>query len=217
MMKLGSVPKPLIPLAGKPLLQWVIEGLQVIEPHRLIVVVGYKHRYIEEFLTELECDPTIEIITTVNPEYERENGYSLLQTEDIVGDRFLVVMADHVVDPRIYQKAAAHYSLGLCVDRKKLPSKEDTKVFIKEGKIVQIGKDLRRYNGVDCGVFMMTLEIFSALKFLEPRRKITLTDAVTTLIKWEKDFKAIDVSGLLWADIDTPQDLAWAEETLCKR
>jgi choline kinase len=209
-----ALPKPLVPLAGKPLLGHVILRLLAIEPRRIVVVLGHGHRQIERFLKGLNFG--IEIIPVFNPVPERENGYSLLQVTGLVGEQFLVAMADHLADPAIYQAAAGHRGLGLCVDFSP-PAylvAEATKVLVEEGKITEIGKELKRWNGLDTGVFSLTPLAFKALQRLKDQPRLTITEMVLELIEMGKAFEAIDVSGRPWIDIDTPEDLERAREYL---
>jgi CDP-L-myo-inositol myo-inositolphosphotransferase len=206
-----ALPKPLVPLADRPLLEHVIARLSVIGLRRIVVVLGHGHRKIEQFLKKL--NPTIEVIPVLNPMPERENGYSLLQAEGLVEGQFLVAMADHLVDPAIYRAAARHRGLGLCVDFTPPPYlvAEATKVLVKEGKIIRIGKDLEEWNGLDTGVFSLTPLAFRALHRLEAQRELTLSEMVSELVRTGEPFASIDVSGTSWIDIDTPEDLKRAQ------
>lgn len=209
-----ALPKPLVPLAGKPLLEHVLTRLVTIEPRRIIVVLGHGHQQIEQFLNELDLG--IEIAPVINPAPERENGYSLLQAEGLVGESFLVVMADHLVDPAIYRAAAGHRGLGLGVDFAPRPYLvgEATKVLVEDERIVRIGKDIEKWDGLDTGVFSLTPQAFRVLHRLEGRPRLTLTDMARELIAMGKPLVAIDVSGRRWFDIDTNEDLKRSLELL---
>ena len=104
-------PKPLIALNGRPLLGHVLARLARIRPRpgRVIIVTGYKHELVERFL-QAERLP-LELVTLVNREYRKENGYSLLQAAPLLQGPFLLAMADHVVDPEVYARAAAMRAL----------------------------------------------------------------------------------------------------------
>ncbi|MGQ9477561.1 MAG: NTP transferase domain-containing protein [Candidatus Bipolaricaulia bacterium] len=100
-----ALPKPLVPLAGRPLLEHLLSRLLKIRPRRIILVLGHGHLQIERFLEGWDLELKAELL---NPWPERENGYSLLQAEGLVGEeeQFLVAMADHLVVPEIYKAAA---------------------------------------------------------------------------------------------------------------
>jgi len=206
-----ALPKPLVPLAGEPLLKHVIGRLEVVNPRRIVIVLGHGHRQIARLLGELDLG--IELRPVLNPEPERENGYSLLQAAGLVEGQFLTVMADHLVDPAIYRAAADHRGLGLCVDFSPPPHliAEATKVLVKDGKILKIGKELEEWSGLDTGVFTLTPLVFQALRRMEGRRILTLSGMVSELLKTGEPFAAIDVSGASWIDIDTPEDLERAQ------
>lgn len=216
-----SLPKPLISVMDKPLLKYVLDELEFIDTDRVIVVLGFKSEAIRRFLSKL--DYPFQVIPIVNPDYERENGSSLLTCKEVFKkeDQFVLMMADHVADPTIYQKACKHKGLGLCIDSKApkhfTPSQieEATKVKVKDGRVIKIGKDLSSWDGIDTGVFSLTPMIFEALNHLDSKhQELTLTAAVSTLIEWDIYFQAIDVSGLFWMDIDTVKDLTMAEQYL---
>ncbi len=211
-----KAPKPLVELSGQPILKHVLDRLAQASPGRLILVTGRRHREIEAFLRQHRAAYPFEIITVINRDVERENGYSLLQVQPFVQDRFLLTMADHLVDPKLYFEARDHHGLGLCVDRAPTltPAQVDdaTKVWIEANQIKEIGKALERWNGIDTGVFSMTPRVFEALNGLRHCHRITVTDAVSVLIREGEPFGAIDVSGAFWRDIDTLQDLELTEE-----
>ncbi len=216
-----SLPKPLITLDDKPLIKHVLDGLETADPDRVIVVLGFKSETISRFLNKM--DYPFHIIPIINQDYERGNGSSLLKCKDMLKkkEQFFLTMADHVVDPAIYQKASKNKGLGLCIDSK-IPKHftlsqvdEATKVKVKDGHLIAIGKNLSSWDGIDTGVFSLTPTVFEALKYPDSKdAKLTLTSAVLTLIEWGIDFKTIDVSGLFWMDIDTVEDLALAEHCL---
>lgn len=200
-------PKPLVELDGRPLLAHVLDRVARCDPTRVVVVVGYRHERVEAFLRE--ADYGFPVVTAVNEAYGRENGSSLHRAEPLVGESFVLAMADHVVDPALYRRAAAHHGLGLCTDTS--PPVEDpdeaTKVRIEDGRVVAIGKGLERWDAVDTGVFKLTPAVFDALDAQEPTGEVTVTDAMTTLVDRGSDLESLDVSGHFWADVDTPADI----------
>jgi len=214
----GALPKPLVPLAGRPLLEHLLSRLLKISPRRIVLVLGHGRREIEQLLEGLspKLELEVELLTVLNPKPERENGYSLLQAEGLVGEQFLVAMADHLIDPGIYRAAADHQGLGLCVDFSPpayLDVDEATKVLVEGGKVLKIGKELKEWNGLDTGVFALTPLAFQALRQLAAgQQELTLTEMVSELIELGHPPQALDVSGLPWIDIDTPEDLERAED-----
>ncbi len=63
-------------------------------------------------------------------------------------------------------------------------------------------------------MFKLTAAVFDALRAHESDREVTVTDAITTLIRWGNELEPLDVSGHFWADVDTPGDLEAVERAL---
>ncbi len=207
-------PKALIELDGKPLILHIINGLTQIGLRRAIVVTGYRHEQLERALKGISA---LEVIPVFNRDYERGNGDSLLAAEPFIAERFLLAMGDHWVDPEIYRRAIQARGSALCVDFQFVACchlDEATYVCVERSLVRRIGKDLREWNGVDTGVFALTPAIFAALKSLKGQSKLSLTEGLRALLASGEHLCALDVSGLSWTDIDTPDDLRRAEELL---
>lgn len=209
--RLFDLPKPLVPLLGKPLLAHVLDRVFSIQPTHVLVVTGHRSAEIERFLGAFP-------VTTVhNREYWRENGVSLLCAQPFIRERFVLAMADHLVDPALYRAAARCDSLGLCIDR--TPSlicqqNDATRVWVEKNSVQKIGKDLSEWNALDTGVFSLTPQVCDTLRGLSTHGRFTITQAMRTLIARGHTIQALDVSQRFWADIDTPEDLHEVEALL---
>lgn len=210
-----SLPKPLVEVGDRALLGHVLDRIAETDVSAVTVVVGYQHERVEAFLDGTSYDFPVE--TVVNPDYERENGFSLQRAAATVDGPFVLAMADHIVDPEIYRRAGRHDGLGLCTDDSPPPGEDEdeaTTVQVEDGRIVAIGKDLREWDAVDTGVFRLAPEIFEALEERTSSYEVTVTDGVRELIARGRDVETIDVAGCRWVDVDTPDDLRIAERVL---
>ena len=211
----GGLSKPLVTLNEKPLLAHVLRRLECAGFTQVVVVTGFQSECVEEFLKNFSS--SLMISTVHNPDYQRENGFSLRCARSVVRDRFVLAMGDHLVDPEIYRVAANARELGLCVDR--TPSldcqiNDATRIWVEKNQILRIGKELTEWNAIDTGVFSLTPKIFEALDSLSGQSKLTITHAIRQLISQRQSLEALDVSGKFWADIDTLEDLREAEKLL---
>ena len=207
-------PKALVEVAsGLTLLELAIRSLRAAGLEELVVVSGYMGHKIEEALAGQEG---IRIVR--NPEYWRENGFSLLKASEAVGsEEFVLTMADHLFEPSIPRAAASAGPLALCVDREPrylLSVEEATKVELApDGSIRAIGKHLGRWDACDTGVFVCDERMLWAARELARQSfSITVSDCVRFLISRGYTFRTVDVSGSLWTDVDTPEALAHAKE-----
>lgn len=215
-------PKPLIPILGRPLLDYTLDAFVVAGITELVLVVGYKGEMIREWVGDgRRYGVRVEYIS--NHKYELENAVSLHAARSAVGEEpFLLAMADHIISPQILTPLLATEDNHdtLCVDRlAHTPSQVDdaTKVWVNEGGfITHIGKGIEVWNAIDAGVFRLTPAIFAAIDnlFLSGKESPTLSDAVTWLIEKGEGMRACDVSGAFWMDVDTLEDLRHAERAL---
>ena len=88
---------------------------------------------------------------------------------------------------------------------------EAMKVYEEDGKILDIGKDLKNYNAVDTGFFLCNQELFKSLEKSIQLGFDKLSDAVKLLAENGK-LSTIDISGNFWLDIDTEKDLEFARK-----
>lgn len=47
----SSLPKAMHKLSGKPLIKWIVDTVSVLKPDNLIVVLGWRAEFVEDFLS----------------------------------------------------------------------------------------------------------------------------------------------------------------------
>jgi len=219
-------PKPLVRVAGVPLLCRVLKSLKLAGITEAYVVVGHMGRKIRKTIGE-DFDG-VEVHYIENPNWSKGNLYSLLAAKDVLGENFILCMADHIFDSRIVKALQAikrTSTLILAVDRI-ASHPEDTKVLEENGKIVDIGKSIEKSNCVDTGFFLCSPRIFSYAEKAAEEGKGELADCVKLVaLDGEAGIRDIsDFSGLVpelrkemkpyWIDVDTKEDVKRAKEML---
>lgn len=208
-------PKPLTPVLGKPLLGYTIETLKEVGVEDIIVVTGYLSHTIREYFGD-GSKFHVKIRYAYNPVYKNGNGTSLKAAQELLAEdeAFLLLMSDHLIDVNIVNKALRNVERRplLCVDRQpRYPSqiKDATRVLVNsEGYIVNIGKDIIRWNGVDTGVFLLENDIFEVMEQAEKlSHSVTISDCINGMITNGNPLWACDASRLFWLDVDTFDDL----------
>ncbi len=215
-------PKPLIPVLGTPLLEYVLRGLDEIGIKRTIVVTGREGASIHRWL--FKTDFLMEVDPVHNVDYILGNGISAqVGLEYVASDNVLLVMADHLALPDLYERVLDRRNtgidLGLVVDYNPsvlLQLDDATKVLVnKRREILEIGKDIKKWNCVDTGVFLVSREFSSAVNsVVRGSGDCTLTEAVRYMIAAGMDVQTWDTNGAFWLDIDTPLDLENAERVI---
>ncbi len=213
--------KPLAEIAGKPLIQHIVERARAGGATSFVIVTGYSPEPLEAFLGGL--GPDIQIVR--NEEWERPNGISVAAAAPRLADDFLLMMSDHLFDPDMLRglvEAPRPDALLLSVDRdvtSPLIDLDDaTKVVVgDDGRIVRLGKTLDEYNAVDTGLFRSGPALIEAIReSVAAGGQGSLSEGVQRLADQGRAF-ALDNGGRWWLDVDDPRAHALAEEALAPR
>jgi len=212
----GGVPKPLVPLRGVPLLEHVMMSAQEAGISRFVIVAGYRADLIGNWLSTKPLSE-ISVALIENLKYHQANGVSALAAKAEFNEPFLLLMSDHIFESRtaraLLRQPIAQDEVILGVDRK-LDSVFDlddaTKVKCQGNHIVEIGKNLTRYNALDTGMFLCGTTIFNRLESAKKDGDCSLSDGMRNLAR-EQKLRAFDVGGAHWHDVDSPEALAHAE------
>ncbi|MDE2999033.1 MAG: NTP transferase domain-containing protein [Gemmatimonadota bacterium] len=215
-------PKPLVKVAGVGLLKRAILTAKRAGISEFAVVIGYRGDEIREAVAN---DPQIDVdIDWVeNPDWRRGNGLSVLKARDYVDGAFLLLMADHLFEPRVITRMRRQLlgagESALCIDTR-LEGIQDlddaTKVVLEGDRIQKIGKALSKYDAVDTGIFLCSPALFDGLELAIAAGDDTLSGGVR-IIASRGYMKAVDIEGLFWQDVDTPDALRHGESALFGR
>lgn len=216
----GRAPsKPLLEVAGRRLIDRAIDAARRAGVRRFVVVTGYEAAAVEAHLAARAAAEGLAVETVRNDEWEKENGLSVLKARGRTGDRFFLLMADHIVDPRLLEGLAAGGvdpgALVLAVDRRveghpHVDLDDVTRVRIEDGRIAGIGKRIDGHNAFDTGVFLCTPALFEALEESQRRGDFTLSGGVRALAAKGRA-RTWDAGALFWIDVDDEAALAKAE------
>jgi choline kinase len=203
-------PKCLMDLGGRRIIDWILDALAAGGIRDVVMVTGYKAAVLERALGKAPA-PHLQITYVRNRRWREPNGISLHVARHAVGDQsFLALMSDHLLPPGIIKKVARTRTprcvLAVDTDIENIFDLSDaTKVRIKDRMPEAIGKKLRTYNAVDCGLFRFDARIFTALGTAFRKGQMSLTAGVRKLIA-DGDLEVMPVGrGMTWIDIDTPK------------
>ncbi len=211
-----ALPKALVPLLGRPLLAYTLDGLAQAGVREAHVVVGHRGEQVRAALQQL-THPGLAVDVVENPEYSLPNGSSLAAARRSVADRpFLLLMADHLLSAEaVGRMLAAPHEFAIGIDRAPLsPARlaDATRVQTGAGGLVRtFGKRLPAWDGIDTGIFRCMPAVFDAIDELGSGSEIS---AIMTLVAARHPFHIVDLTGAFWLDVDTPEDLAEAEKLL---
>ena len=214
--------KPLITILGLPLIERVIRTAMEAGADDFFVVTGYQEELIRSFLVSLTHRLGCSITPIFNEDWEKENGLSVLKAKEYLQEPFLLLMADHLFDPSIARElmalALSNGEIALGVDSDTRISSVDmedvTRVKVKDGKILDIGKGLTDFNGFDTGIFLCTTAIFKALERSTKQDGDTTLSKAVKILAAEGKAKMFEISGRFWIDVDDPAAFSRAENSI---
>jgi NDP-sugar pyrophosphorylase family protein len=214
-------PKPMTPILGVPLLERLVYTLKRGGAKQTIVVTGYRSQSIRKRLGD-GSKLDIKIKYAHNREYTKGNVTSLKAARKYLPETepFLLLTADNLVSAKIIKKALSNLDRTplLTVDFKPHYSRQvenATKVFVnKEGSIVNIGKNIRKWNAIFTGVLLLDNTIFNTIEQLEKTQAPTITECIKQAIDNGTPVGSCDVSNHFWFHVDTPEDVSFVERLL---
>lgn len=219
----GDLPKPLIPILGMSLIERVLLSLKESGITQFLVVTGYRASKIRKFLGD-GSKYGVSIEYYYNPCWYEGNGSSLhVLNQELSDERFLVAMSDHIFQPEAVNKfvnwVEENGGLFLLTDSRKDHIRniaDATKVAVlPDGTIMAIGKELKDYSKIDCGLFCLDSDIFRALDEVMKAGKYKLSDGVGFLVnKLGRKIQTVDIGDFYWQDIDEREDIIFVERKL---
>lgn len=210
-----TIAKPLIPIAGRPLISYAIESFASAGVTTIHAVVGPNGDELAAAVAPL-MPSQIKFQPIPNPNWQKQNGVSLLMAAGKVKAPFFLAMGDHLFQPSILDHLLAQVDdtrLNLAIDKKvaSIFDLDDAMKVRSEGnRIVAIGKTLESYNAIDTGIFICPEAIFEYLRRVLKEGDCSLADGVRLMAE-EGNALAVDIGESWWQDVDTPAMLARAE------
>jgi choline kinase len=210
--------KPLVSVAGRPLISYTIEALANAGIKRINAVIGFESERLRAAVTKL-IPSDIETRFIENRDWEKKNGVSLLAAAKHVAGPFLLTMSDHLFDAAAIERLTtlANLSeLNVAIDRKidRIFDLADAmKVQTRGDRVVAIDKALEKYDAIDIGLFICPREVFDYLEEAKINGDCGLADGMRAMANDGK-VRWIDIGDAWWQDVDTPEMLREAEEKL---
>jgi choline kinase len=211
-----TIAKPLIPIAGRPLIAYAIDSFDRAGVETIHAIVGPNGDRLAAAVAPL-LPAHMKFHPISNPNWQKQNGVSVLAAAGKVRTPFFLAMGDHLFQPSILEQLVAHGDLdklNLAIDRKvaSIFDLDDAmKVRIEGSRIVAIGKKLEDFNAIDTGIFVCPESIFEYLRRVLKEGDCSLADGVRLMAE-EGNALAVEIGEAWWQDVDTPEMLARAEQ-----
>jgi NDP-sugar pyrophosphorylase family protein len=209
-----EVPKPMVPIHGKPFISYLIEALKEARCSEIGVVVGYKKEMIIDFFKKEQIDATF-----IEQKPCLGTGHAIKVCEDFVGgENFIVVLGDNLYAPQdisaIQKNDKFNYVSGIMHEKP-----EKFGVLVEEnGFLKEIKEKPTSFVGniINTGLYKFTPEIFDVLNKIKKTAagEYFITDAINMLAQQKK----VKVYALedYWLDLGCCEDIENVEKFLKK-
>src|SRR5437762_1903311 len=210
----AELPKPMIVVRGKPVLQHIVQGLHEGGIEDLLLIVGYRADAVRDFFGDgSRYNVAIQYTTQT---VQDGTGRVVDLTRDFVGNRpFVLAYGDILVDPGNYNRMVDlpnDVEAILTVTRGEDVSKGGAVFVNDEMELVDLrekpkpGEPTSPWYNAGLYAFRPSIFDFTAKLKPSPRGEYELTDAVRALAQSGKKVKALELIGG-WADVRDPEIL----------
>jgi NDP-sugar pyrophosphorylase family protein len=213
----GDLPKPLLPLHGKPLVEHVLDSLRAAGFGRFLLVVGYRH---ELFYARFAGDESVHF--ALQDPVDGTGSAARLAEGFVRGGPFLLMFGDILASPEdigaLWRRLLGDERAAAVIAVKAVDDPwQGAAVYEQDGAVTEIiekppyGTSSTRWNSA--GIFAFRPAIFDALARIErsPRGEYELTDGLRKLLEAGHRVLAHPLEHG-WRDVGRPEDLSAALE-----
>lgn len=197
-----SVPKPMLMLGGKPILQYVLENLKRAGLKDIVLTVGYKHEAITSYFGDggkfgLKIEYSIE-------KEKRNTAGSIAHFKGKVKETFAVVMGDHLTDIDMADMLEQHRKSGaiatIALYHAKMPLEYGV-AKVDGAHVVGFSEKPLLEHNYNTAIYFFEPEIFDYIQGKEDFAK----DVFPRLLDAKKPINAYIFDGV-WFDIGRVSD-----------
>lgn len=193
-----GLPKCMVRVLGKPLIEWTVEGIEKFA-EKIVIVVGYKKEFvIDHFKSKSYSDK----IVFVEQKEQKGTGHAFLAAKNEVKGKFVTLYADNFYDPNFYtllgeaieKNGEKNYCFSYFVEDVRAYGQLDVQSGLFKG--VKEKPKEKTKGQINLGTFYLHHDYFKHLEKvrLSPRGEYEATDALNTFIQ-EQDINVIEYSG----------------------
>ncbi len=200
-------PKSMIRIAGKPIIQYVIEALASINIREIVIVVGYKREQVFDYLGDGKQFGVS--IKYVIQDKQIGTAQALNRAKELADDYFMVLAGDKLITPETIKDLELRNSTTVLVKRVEDPSRYGVVRMDKE-RVVDIEEkpSIPRGNLINTGIYVFEKNIFSFIN-----NKLDIPEVMNDVLE-----RGVLISGVEtdqpWLDIVYPWDILTLNSTL---
>jgi NDP-sugar pyrophosphorylase family protein len=217
-----EIPKPMLLVKGKPMLEHILERLAAAGVENFFVVVGYRHEVIEQYFRAWQSRqaPGYGALTLefrVQDPVDGTGSATRLAKEFVGNESFLLTYADILVDPPEYLRCGAilqqHQATAAILAVKAVDDPwQGAAVYEEQERIKSIiekpPKSTSTTHWNSAGFYAFRPILFHYLDRLQPspRKEYELTSALDVMLADSLELRISPIEGN-WRDVGRPEDL----------
>lgn len=193
-------PKVMLFIAGKPILQYVVEALAQNGIRDIVLIIGYRKEQVFDYMGSGEqFGVRLEYVTQ---DKQLGTAHALAQARGVINNEFLVLPGDNLIEAGTIAQFASMKPDAVLVKRVDNPGRYGV-VSIERNLVKEIVEkpEEAKSNVVSTGIYAFSSEIFN---FIEP--ELALPDAVNRMIAEGCSITARETDGT-WLDAIYPWDI----------
>lgn len=196
----ATKPKVMLSIAGKPIVQYVVESLAQNGIRNIVLVVGYRREQVFDYMGSGERFGVD--ITYITQQRQLGTAHALAQAKAVTESEFLVLPGDNLIEADTITQFVAVKPEAMLVKRVDNPARYGV-VTIENGMVKDIVEkpEEAKSNVVNTGIYAFTTEIFS---FIEAR--LDIPDVLNNMLAQGYPISAQEADGT-WLDVVYPWDI----------
>ena len=215
-----TIPKCLLELHGRSLIEWQMRELAKCEIDDVTVVVGFGAEHVEQLLHTQSIVPRMR--TVYNPFFGiADNLVTCWVARTEMDEDFVLLNGDTVFESQVLDRAlnAPVRPVTMVTDRKSSYDADDMKLIMDGERLVKVGKDIPPEQADGESIGMLLFRGDGPALFQQALERAVRTPQA--LKQWylsvidvmaQSGFVATcSIQGLQWAEIDCAEDLEQAE------
>ncbi|MBM2825371.1 MAG: Nucleotidyl transferase [Dehalococcoidales bacterium] len=193
-------PKVMLTIAGKPIIQHVIEALAQNGIRQIVIVAGYRREQIFDYVGAGE-QFGVDIVY-VTQERQLGTAHALAQARGAVEDEFLVLPGDNLIEANTIGRFVVAKPNAVLVKKVSKPARYGM-VSIDDGVVqdIAINPGEAKGNAVNTGIYAFTREIFDFVG-----AELGIPDVVNRMVAEGCRISAQETEGV-WLDVVYPWDI----------
>ncbi len=203
-------PKVMLSIAGKPILQYVVESLARNGIRQIVMVVGYRR---EQVLSHFGNGEHFGVeITYITQDKQLGTAHALNEARDVAQDEFLVVNGDNLIDAETITGFVQMRPPAVLVKEVANAARYGV-LTLENGAVTAIVEKPSGAagNAANTGIYALSREFFD---FIDT--ELDIPDVLAKMVSERRTITAVETDGT-WMDVVYPWDIISLNGAIMKR